>query len=190
MFRKLAVPFLVASLAAFGCSSSSSGPHDGAAGHGGSGGAGGHAGGGGTGGSAGTGGTGGSAGSGGVAGSSAGDGGPSDGSSDLNPDVAMLDCNVTDSTGTDVLSAQVFCENLLAYCSNVSGFTLPAGYTTQSQCVATYMARSASLQHCQSYHLCWGVEGITNASPASPMVHCQHAVGLAVCVPPDGSAGN
>jgi len=54
MFRKLAVPLMVMGLAAFGCSSSSSGPGDGSAGHGG---AGGHAG---TGGSAG--GTGGSAG--------------------------------------------------------------------------------------------------------------------------------
>ena len=175
MFRKLAVPLMVMGLAAFGCSSSSSGPGDGSAGHGG---AGGHAG---TGGSAG--GTGGSA-----AGTGGHDGGPSDAATDLNPDVAMSDCDVTVFPGTEVLSAQVFCENQMAYCSHA--VTLP--YANLGECISQYMALSQSVQNCRSYHLCWGVEGITNTGPANPTVHCPHTIGMTVpaCMVPDGSPGN
>jgi hypothetical protein len=187
---------MVMGLAAFGCSSSSSGPGDGSAGHGG---AGGHAGtggsAGGTGGSAG--GTGGSAGgtggsAGGTGGSAAGtgghDGGPSDAATDLNPDVAMSDCDVTVFPGTEVLSAQVFCENQMAYCSHA--VTLP--YANLGECISQYMALSQSVQNCRSYHLCWGVEGITNTGPANPTVHCPHTIGMTVpaCMVPDGSPGN
>ena len=51
-------------------------------------------------------------------------------------------------------------------------------------CEATYNA--STTPHCQSYHLCWGVEGITNTSPANPQLHCPHAMGEAVCVPDAG----
>jgi hypothetical protein len=89
----------------------------------------------------------------------------------------MANCNVTTDTAgsTDALAAQVFCDNLIANCS-----TLTAGYT-MDMCKATYMARSATLQHCQSYHLCWGVEGKDNTSAANPTTHCPHAQGAGPC---------
>ena len=86
----------------------------------------------------------------------------------------MADCNVTDSTGTDILTAQVFCQNQLQYCGSV--ITLP--YTTESACEAAFTANTnATQKHCESYHLCWGVEGLTNTSPANPTAHCPHTIG-------------
>ena len=56
--------------------------------------------------------------------------------------------------GTSALARQVFCTNLLANCASP-----PAGYTTSTTCEATYGSGRAAKKHCQSYHLCWGVEG-------------------------------
>ena len=168
--KKLAVPFLVLSLAAFGCSSSSSNK-DASGGNGGSTG-------GSSGGTGGTGGTGGRGAGGGGAGGTTSDGG--------NPDTLQPSCTVvTDTTTADqsmVLTAQVFCDNLQSACAGM--LTTPYMGAT---CTTTYTA--STRQHCQSYHLCWGVEG-GGAGPASVTPHCSHAQGMGVCAPLDGSAGN
>src|SRR5215831_18888353 len=153
--KKLAVPFLVLSLAAFGCSSSSSnkdagGGSGGSAGRGGSGGSAGGTGGstGGTGGSTGgtggsTGGTGGGAGRGGSGGSG---GTTTDGGS---PDTLMASCTVVTDTTADqnmTLTAAVFCTNLLAACAGNLVAPYNAGMTA---CQTAYTA--STRQHCQSY---------------------------------------
>jgi hypothetical protein len=42
------------------------------------------------------------------------------------------------------------------------------------------MARNATQQQCQSYHLCWGAEGKGNG-PGATNPHCQHAWGGGPC---------
>ena len=71
----------------------------------------------------------------------------------------MANCNVTDSAGTSALSAPVFCDNLAANCAG-----LPSTYNS-TNCTSTYGALSTAAQHCQSYHLCWGVEGKSATAP-------------------------
>ncbi|HXJ19024.1 MAG TPA: hypothetical protein VMT03_02240 [Polyangia bacterium] len=200
MIKKLAVPALMLAVAAFGCSSSSSGTGTGGTsgatggsagqatggttGTGGATGTGGTAGGGGTsagggggtaaGGHAGGGGTaaGGHAGGGGT--SAGGNGGSAAGGAAGGGVVVMSSCNVTDDPGTDALSATDFCANLEANCTGLS-----AAYSS-SMCATTFAGLNAATQHCQSYHLCWGVEGQGNG-PKSPSVHCPHAVGGGPC---------
>jgi hypothetical protein len=209
IIKKLAVPFLTLTLAAFGCSSSTT-PTTGTGGAGGESATGGKGGGagasatgtggtagssatggtagssatgtGGTAGGAGTHGTGGTAGTNGGggaaggAGTSGGGGTAGAGGAKADAGVSMSDCTVVDSVGTDILSATIFCQNQLQYCSNVSSVTLP--YTTQDDCVAAFTANTNSVQkHCESYHLCWGVEGLSNTSAANPTAHCPHTVG-------------
>jgi hypothetical protein len=206
IIKKLAVPFLTLTLAAFGCSSSTT-PTTGTGGGGGESATGGKGGGagasatgtGGTAGSSATGGTAGSSATGGTAGSSATgtggtaggagthgtggtaggagtSGGAGAGGAKADAGVSMSDCTVIDSVGTDVLTATIFCQNQLQYCSNVSSVTLP--YTTQDDCVAAFTANTNSVQkHCESYHLCWGVEGLSNTSAANPTAHCPHTIG-------------
>ena len=57
---------------------------------------------------------------------------------------------------------------------------LATEYATQTTCEATYTARSATQQSCQSYHLCWGVEGL-DGGPGADSPHCMHATGTAPC---------
>jgi hypothetical protein len=78
----------------------------------------------------------------------------------------------------DVLTASVFCQNLIASCSTIPGVPLPSGYTTPAMCEASYTA--STQQHCQSYHLCAGVEGIT-MPPGDPTTHCPLAGGQGIC---------
>jgi hypothetical protein len=117
----------------------------------------------------------GNAGRGGSAGGGAGAGGAGGGTA----------CNITTATGTDFLAAQSFCEQLVADCATVTsgGGTIPTGYMTVAACMTSYSAaaRTDTNRHCQSYHLCWGVEGNTNSAGANPMTHCQHAWAGAVC---------
>ena len=79
-------------------------------------------------------------------------------------------------TGTP-LAAAVFCQNLEANCPG-----LPAEYAA-AMCAGTYGAVSATKQSCQSYHLCWGVEG-KFSGPALPGTHCPHATGGGPCQNP------
>ena len=177
MLKKLAVPFLTLALATLGCSSSTT-PN----GTGGSGGGAGTSAGGKGGGAAGTNGT---AGEGGHSGG--GNGGHGGAKADAG--TSMADCTVIDSTGSDVLTPTIFCENFLAYCTGVTGFTVPAGYDNQTDCEASYMA--SNQQHCRSYHLCWGVEGLSTDAGSNPMVHCKHTVGMGgLCANTDASTGN
>ena len=212
MLKKLAVPFLTLVLATFGCSSSTSNNGTGGSGGGagtsavggkgggaagssaaGTSGGGGKAGGGGAAGSsaAGTsGGAGGKAGEGGAAGSSAagtsgGNGGAAGAAS--NPDgSAKSECTVTDSAGTDVLSPSVFCAQMEVNCP-----TQFATFANTAACEAKYT--SSGMEHCRSYHMCWGVEGITmEGGVGNPTVHCPHTIGLNnVCVAvTDAATGN
>ncbi|HVV51515.1 MAG TPA: hypothetical protein VHO06_17735, partial [Polyangia bacterium] len=73
-----------------------------------------------------------------------------------------------------------------AYCSNISGLTPPAN---EQACEDLYS--HSGQEHCRSYHMCWGVEGITNTS-ANPMVHCFHTLGMnGVCTATtDAATGN
>jgi hypothetical protein len=216
MLKKLAVPFLTLTIAAFGCSSSTT-PTPGTGGSGGAAGAAGGKGGGaagttgaagssaagttgtagssaagttGTAGSSAAGSTGtagnGAAGTTGTAGSAGGHSGGGAGGAKADAGTSMADCLVTDSAGTDKLSASVFCDNLFAYCSNISGLTLPADKTA---CMNMYT--SSNQEHCRSYHLCWGVEGLSmDGGKGNPMVHCQHTVGINLCQATDASVGN
>ncbi|HLK91998.1 MAG TPA: hypothetical protein VKZ18_19055 [Polyangia bacterium] len=203
MFKKIVVPFFSLAIATFGCSSSTT-PTTGSGGAGG--GKGGGAGSAATGSGGGAGstatGTGGAGGKGGGAGTSGGgtsgggtsgggtSGGGTNGGGGSKADAghAMADCTVVTSGGTDVLTAQVFCENQLAYCSNVTGVTLP--YTTMADC-ETYFTKSGQ-EHCRSYHLCWGVEGISMEGGAgNPKVHCPHTYGVGLCqAVGDAATGN
>jgi hypothetical protein len=116
-------------------------------------------------------------------------GGHPGGGANGKPDASfMADCNVTSATGTDKLSAPVFCTNLFAYCSNITGLTLPA---TEKACEDLYT--SSGQEHCRSYHLCWGVEGITmDGGTGKPMIHCPHTIGMGgVCTAvTDAASGN
>jgi hypothetical protein len=214
MLKKLVVPFFSLAIASFGCSSSTTNT-----GTGGSGGAGGHATGGttGSGGTSATGGAGGHAtgGAGGTTTATGGAGGQTatggaggvkatggaggqtatggagghatGGAGGATADAGIPQCTVTDATGTDVLSASAFCANLFAFCSNVSGLTLP---TSEQECEDIYS--HSGQEHCRSYHLCWGVEGITmDGGVGIPMTHCPHTLGMkGVCTAIDASAGN
>lgn len=206
MLKKLVVPLFSLAIATFGCSSSTT--NTGTGGSGGTsatGGAGGHATGGsgghatgGAGGSSATGGSGGHATGGAGGNATGGAGGHATGGAGGNATGGaggavttdagrMADCTVTMQDGTSTLTPAIFCQNLIAYCSNVTGFTLPTDYT-QGMCEATYTKNATSQQNCQSYHLCWGVEGITNNAGADPMTHCKHATAMAVCLPPADAA--
>jgi hypothetical protein len=124
--------------------------------------------------------TGGTNGSGGSAGTGAASGASGYGGGGENPTDAgrMADCVVTESTGITVLTAEVFCQNQLQYCANV-GNGLP--YTTESDCEAAFTANTNRTQkHCESYRLCWGVEGITNTS-SDPALHCEYTIGMGPC---------
>jgi hypothetical protein len=89
---------------------------------------------------------------------------------------AMADCNVTTQDHTSDLAAPVFCKNLLANCPTGTG------YTDEATCEATYMTgTSVDKRNCQSYHLCWGVEGQGPAGGGVPATHCPHAEGAAPC---------
>jgi hypothetical protein len=89
----------------------------------------------------------------------------------------MANCTATTGmTANEALTPTVFCENLIANCTG-----LDASYTGQTMCETTYGNRSAAQKNCQSYHLCWGVEGKTNAAGANPTVHCPHSTGAAPC---------
>ncbi|HXT98291.1 MAG TPA: hypothetical protein VN853_18480, partial [Polyangia bacterium] len=201
MLKKLAVPLFSLAIATFGCSSSTtptgtggtSGGTGGKSGTGGSsatGGAGGHAATGGAGGTTtATGGAGGHAATGGAGGATGGAGGGATatggaggaatggaGGAPVDAGHSMADCTVTDMTGTDALSASVFCTNLFAYCSNVPGLTLtlPA---TEKACEDMYT--QSGQEHCRSYHMCWGVEGISmDAATGNPKTHCPHTLGM------------
>jgi len=198
MLKKLAVPLFSLAIATFGCSSSTtptgtggtSGGTGGKSGTGGSsatGGAGGHAATGGAGGTTtATGGAGGHAATGGAGGTTTATGGAGGaatggaGGAPVDAGHSMADCTVTDMTGTDALSASVFCTNLFAYCSNVPGLTLtlPA---TEKACEDMYT--QSGQEHCRSYHMCWGVEGISmDAATGNPKTHCPHTLGMGLCV--------
>jgi len=217
MLKKLAVPFLTLAIATYGFGCSSSTSNNGTGGSGGAGGKGGGAGttaaggkGGGAAGSsaAGTNGSGGAAGSsaagtnggggsavagsaGGAAGSSAagtsGGGHPGGGNNGNKPDgSAMADCTVTDATGTDKLAAPIFCAQLEVNCP-----TQFATFTSRAACEAAYT--SSGQEHCRSYHMCWGVEGITmEGGVGNPGLHCPHTIGLnGVCTAvTDAASGN
>jgi hypothetical protein len=178
MLKKLAVPFLVLSLAAFGCSSSSTSPD--ATGTGGKGGSGGSGGGGGKGGS------------GGGSGGSTGTGGTTDGSAEHAGDGGdapnLPACTTTDDAVVSAMdTAQAFCANLLNTCAAF----LDANYNTMTKCVSAYNAANGttstgtSQKHCQSYHLC----GNTIAKGMSAAVHCPHAQGAGPCAAVSDAGG-
>jgi hypothetical protein len=60
--------------------------------------------------------------------------------------------------------------------------TVPTAYATMSACMTAYAADSATKQQCQSYHLCWGVEGKGPAGGGVPKTHCPHAWGTGACM--------
>jgi hypothetical protein len=200
--NKLAAPFLILSLAAFGCSSSSGG---GAAGAGG-GSAGASAGAGGSdaaaGGTTGTDAAAGTTGTDAAAGTTGTDAAAgttgTDAAADTGADAkadsgadamsietgsdadVTLSCTVSTDTAGEVLTAADFCANVVDECTaTTAGAAVPTAYATAG-CMATYTALSTAAKHCQSYHLCWGVEGKGNG-PKLPGTHCAHAWGGGPC---------
>ena len=89
--------------------------------------------------------------------------------------VLMSSCTVGTQDHTTVLSAADFCTNLLANCG-----TTGTGYTDMTTCMNTYSLNTVNRRNCQSYHLCWGVEGF-NSGPGLATPHCSHAEGAAPC---------
>ncbi len=196
MIKKLAVPALMLAMAAFGCSSSTTpsgtggsaghatggtgtgGTHLGGASGGGTSGGGTSGGGTSGGGTSGGGHPGGGTSGGGTSGGGHAGGGTSGGGAGGGVQVMTATCTTTDSAATATLSAADFCTNLLANCANP-----PSGYADMTTCMTTYAAGAAAKKGCQSYHLCWGVEGIGNATTphGDPTTHCPHAEGVAVC---------
>jgi hypothetical protein len=72
------------------------------------------------------------------------------------------------------MSAATFCQIFVASCP----LSLD-GYTTMSECVASYSALTTTKpkkQECQSFHLCQAVEFPAGDNRAS---HCGHATGFA-----------
>lgn len=85
----------------------------------------------------------------------------------------------TSQTLTDpAMSAADFCAIFLNGCSDVSGFTIPAGYTTIAMCEASYGALTEALRMCRSYHLCTAV----SPNMGTTMAHCLHATGTGECI--------
>jgi hypothetical protein len=76
------------------------------------------------------------------------------------------------------ISPVAFCANFLMTCTNVAGFTIPAGYSTFDQCQASYS--SSTKQACQSYHLC--ANAFMKTTP-DRRVHCPHAAAMGPCSP-------
>ncbi|HVT72918.1 MAG TPA: hypothetical protein VHD61_07260 [Lacunisphaera sp.] len=89
----------------------------------------------------------------------------------------MTSCTVTAQDHTSVLSPADFCANLLANCPSATG------YTDEATCEASYSTgTSVDKRNCQSYHLCWGVEGQgTTPGGGMQVPHCMHAQGAAPC---------
>ena len=187
MLKKLAVPFLALVISTLGaCSSDSPASGTGGSGSGGSG-----SGGSGSGGS----------GSGGTGSGGSGSGGAASGGATVEAgtdmametametatetaaetgEVALAACTVsTNTTPTEKLSAEDFCANFISFCGDVGG---ASPYKTMATCLTSYNANAVPQQHCQSYHLCWGVEG-KGGGPAMPPAHCPHATGMGPCVP-------
>ena len=195
MLKKLLIPFFVISVAAVatnGCGSSSGG--GGTAGKTGTAGAGGGTAGTGTAGTgtagSGTAGAGTDAGTAG-AGTDAGTAGAgtdsgTDTSTDSGSDASTLPACTSGTATSAPLSPADFCANLIAKCGAVDSpagaHPIPATYMTMAECMTTYTANTTTVKTCQSYHLCWGVEGVQNTTGADPATHCQHAWGAAVCM--------
>jgi poly(3-hydroxybutyrate) depolymerase len=97
---------------------------------------------------------------------------------ELQPQRPPPPCPVTADTVTGAtLTPAAFCSNLLATCSDLIS-PLPAAYSTEAACEATYAA--STKQHCQSYHLCGNAVGKTMIERNT---HCPHAWGMGPCLP-------
>jgi hypothetical protein len=83
----------------------------------------------------------------------------------------------TMANNTTKVSKEVFCKNFLKECSNLAGFTIPAGYATEAACEASWDANTAAVG-CRSYHLCGNAVG---QSEAARKTHCPHALGMGAC---------
>jgi hypothetical protein len=181
LIKKLVVPFLALAIASIGACSSDSPTTTGTGGAKGSGGTQGSGG-------AGSGGTTGSGGAG--SGGTVGSGGavvdapvdmpvdmPAETASETGGEVALAACSVSTNTDpTEKLTAEAFCQNFIAECTGTTAAGSP--YLTMATCVTSYNA--AVGPHCQSYHLCWGVEG-KGGGPGQKTPHCGHAAGAAPC---------
>jgi hypothetical protein len=77
------------------------------------------------------------------------------------------------------MSAADFCAIFLNGCSDVSGFTIPTGYTTMAMCETSYAALTEELRMCRSYHLCTAV---SPDNMGTTMLHCLHATGTGDCI--------
>jgi hypothetical protein len=204
--KKLAVvPFIVLSLAAFGCSSSSSGGAAGAGGgSAGTGAAGADAGAAGTGaagadaGAAGTGAAGADAGAAGTGadaaagtGADAAAGAGVDGSVDIVVDSGADAVNLAaDETlcatkRTEMMSAVAYsAADFCAVYADICGATAFTGALTSGDCITMYNSwagktvagAATSVQSCVSYHVC-------NAQTMEKALHCPHAAGMAPCAP-------
>ena len=190
MFKKLAAPFLVLTLAAaFNACSSDSGSSGGTGGKTGTGGAG--TGGAGTGG-AGTGGAGtGGAGTGGAGtGGAAVDAGSGGAAVDAPPDVPAggdtaadtggeaggADFCATYVAGSNMvagISAATFCEKYATTCT----FMGAMHYTSMAECMTSYGGTATANQSCRAGHLCNAAATGMTTTP-----HCQHAAGHVACM--------
>jgi hypothetical protein len=109
-----------------------------------------------------------------------------DTSTDSGSDASTLPACTSGTATSAPLSPADFCANLIAKCGAVDSpagaHPIPATYMTMAECMTTYTANTTTVKTCQSYHLCWGVEGVQNTTGADPATHCQHAWGAAVCM--------
>jgi hypothetical protein len=116
--------------------------------------------------------TSGTAGSGGSAAGTAGAGGATGGTGGAGGS-GVPACTST-SSDSPAMTASNFCTIFLSGCAGVTGFTIPAGYTTMQMCTTSYAGLTVAQQMCRSYHVC-------NAISISAMTHCPHAGGAAPC---------
>jgi hypothetical protein len=93
---------------------------------------------------------------------------------DANPAPPPLPACTSTSAVAPAMSTDDFCAIFLATCG-----TSHAGYTTWTECRATYAALSATPNRrtCQSYHVC-----NATLNPTAAQIHCTHAAGEAVCM--------
>ncbi|HEY7373260.1 MAG TPA: hypothetical protein VIF57_13945 [Polyangia bacterium] len=104
-----------------------------------------------------------------------------DSAPDAGSDQATTTIPVCTSQGlaSPAMSAADFCAIFLNGCSDVSGFTIPTGYTTMAMCEASYAALTEDLRMCRSYHLCTAV---SPDNMGTTMAHCLHATGTGDCI--------
>jgi len=91
-------------------------------------------------------------------------------------------CGTTITSTTGVFTSEDFCTLYLDTCTDTNAAT---GYTNRGMCMNSFDAVPSSVTQCRSYHLCNAFNN--KATPATLTLHCGHATGIGLCMPPDAS---